>query len=211
MSGGAQRSRSDARRAPLTARPGADHRAAGAGRTPAGPGTAGSTAAPARLSARTRGPDPPILHEYPAALRHGPLGSPELWAKPRAPTDPCVTVPRYTALAVLVIRWPVLSRPNVRSSAAGWRPLRPAILMAFFQVLCLVRCRLVCAVDILAWLQSAGAGDAQPVFIFRTGFRCRSRRRRPGWPGNASILLRQVRLTVRCGRTPARTRSGRRR
>jgi hypothetical protein len=32
-------------------------------------------------SARTQGPDPPIQHEYPAVPRHGPLGSPELWAK----------------------------------------------------------------------------------------------------------------------------------
>jgi hypothetical protein len=45
---------------------------------------------------------------------------------PGLPQNPCVTVSRYTALAVLVIRCPVSSRPSVRSSAAVWRPLRPA-------------------------------------------------------------------------------------
>ncbi len=38
---------------------------------------------------------------------------------PGLPQNPCVTVSRYTALAVLVIRWPVSPRPSVRSSAAG--------------------------------------------------------------------------------------------
>ena len=44
---------------------------------------------------------------------------------PRAPTDPYVTVSRYTALVVLVIWRPVSPRPSVRSTAAGWRPLLP--------------------------------------------------------------------------------------
>ena len=44
------------------------------------PGPGGSATASARLSARTQGPNPPIPHEYPAGPRHGPLGSPELWA-----------------------------------------------------------------------------------------------------------------------------------
>ena len=55
---------------------------------------------------------------------------------PRAPTDPCVTVSRYTALAVLVIWRPVSPRPSVRSTAAVWLPRSASFLVAFFQVLC---------------------------------------------------------------------------
>jgi transposase len=45
---------------------------------------------------------------------------------PRASTDPCVTVSRYTALAVLVIWRPVSPRPSVRSTAALLLPRPPA-------------------------------------------------------------------------------------
>src|ERR1035441_8317433 len=44
---------------------------------------------------------------------------------PGLPQNPYVTVSRYTALVVLVIWRPVSPRPSARSTAAGWRPLRP--------------------------------------------------------------------------------------
>lgn len=56
--------------------------------------------APARPSARTRGPDPPIRDEYPAVPRHGPSGWSELWTKPQALTARSVTVSRHPVVTL---------------------------------------------------------------------------------------------------------------
>ena len=82
------------------------------------------TARPLRLP-RTRGPEQPIEREDPLSSCYAPLGSPELWAKPRAPTDPGVTLSRHRALLALAVRLASTRRrlPSASGAAApatGW-------------------------------------------------------------------------------------------
>ena len=81
MSGVAQRSRGDTRRVPLTCPSGSGSSGGGGREDPAAARSRAQHDRVCPASARTQGPDPPVPHEYPAAPRHGPLGSAELWAK----------------------------------------------------------------------------------------------------------------------------------
>jgi hypothetical protein len=81
MSGVAQRSRSDARRAPLTCRAGSGSSGGGGRENPGGTRSCGQHGRFCLASARTRGRIRPYGMNAPQLPVTDPLGSPELWAK----------------------------------------------------------------------------------------------------------------------------------